>query len=597
MGQAPFPLSGILVVSARARDASAPDVFAALARCQVPGASVRRLGDFHVAVWGAITMPSVGSLPIFLSAIARDSLHDVAPDALDLTSTESTAAVRGMMPAFGALQLTETTAYGVTDALGFRHLYHRQGRGWSALSTSAYVLGALAPSELDHEAVAVQAMLGWQLGNSTLTRDVTKLAAGGRVTLQSGQVEVGTYLPEDRAPETVDLSEAVPRAAKLLRSYLTAYLEEHPDAVLQLTGGLDSRILLAAIEPAQRRGLRVLTLATAPDDPDVVIAGELAARDSMEHLIHNLESLTALAPSDAHDLVMWAGSRVDGMADPVAHAALSMTEATMPQGHRISGLGGEVARGFYYFGPQIPLPVTPMQTRLLTSWRMFANQSVSDSVLDADFGRWARDHARNAVHRSLRSTDAAWFPATDHFYLYERMQRWAGVTDSAVCLDRAVVNPMLDPGFIDIANALPPRAKSNARFLSSLVCELDPELGRIPLEGRPPPAASVSPSGGQRVRHVATTVRKGVAKVRQRAGGRTLPPAGGSVLSDKVLEQWRQHPELLEPLRGQHVVRDSWLESLLEGSVQPAENELAFAASLLATVAATAASTVAAPRP
>ena len=45
------------------------------------------------------------------------------------------------------------------------------------------------------------------------------------------------------------------------------YLEDHPDAELQLTGGLDSRILLAAIPPSMRRNSRVMTL-TVPDSED-----------------------------------------------------------------------------------------------------------------------------------------------------------------------------------------------------------------------------------------------------------------------------------------------------------------------------------------
>ena len=66
----------------------------------------------------------------------------------------------------------------------------------------------------------------------------------------------------------------------------------------------------------------------------------------------------------------------------------------------------------------------------------------------------------DAIHRSFVSFDCDWFRATDEFYLLERMQRWAGVLATADCINRVVVNPMLDSRFLDIARSTPPRTSA-----------------------------------------------------------------------------------------------------------------------------------------
>ena len=48
--------------------------------------------------------------------------------------------------------------------------------------------------------------------------------------------------------------------------------------------------------------------------------------------------------------------------------------------------------------------------------------------------------------------------------------------------------------FIAIAQAMSPESKRNSRFLARLQMALDPGLGRVPLDGRPPPEAYADPN-------------------------------------------------------------------------------------------------------
>jgi asparagine synthase (glutamine-hydrolysing) len=317
-------------------------------------------------------------------------------------------------------------------------------------------------------------------------------------------------------------------------------------------------------------------------EPDVDIAAELAARYGMRHELLSLAGLGELGPAEAHELCLDAARRLDFSADPLAHAALSYAEARSEPGPRLSGLGGEVARGFYYLGLRTGAPVSRRRAERLARWRMFVNEAVPAEALDPAYADWARAFATAEVVRVLAETGEPWLAATDRLYLGHRMQRWGGVTETAVCLDREVVNPMLDDRFISIANALAPLDKRNSRFLSRLQLALDPELGSIPLDGRPAPAAYAHRSARNSARQTAATAQKAGRKVEQRLRGRNRPPAGGELLAARVVAHWRTDPAVLEPLAALDVFRPSWLDALLAGEQQPATSAVALMVNLLA---------------
>src|SRR5699024_493935 len=114
----------------------------------------------------------------------------------------------------------------------------------------------------------------------------------------------------------------------------------------------------------------------------------------------------------------------DGMLDPVAKAATEYAEESVSQGSRLGGLGGEVARGFYYVGRVRPLPVERRRSRRLARWRMLANEAVAAEALAERHRRSAAGVAEDAIHAALAGGGGEWFSATDDLYYRHRMQRW-----------------------------------------------------------------------------------------------------------------------------------------------------------------------------
>ena len=537
-------------------------------------------GPTRLASWGLSALsPSAPTLA--LSRVMRTERGEVSPAEIAEAMRHDPAALTRLLPPFAAVRCDEREVAMVADSMGFRQLYHSapDAAGAPVLSTSALFAGWFRGAELDDTAVAIQSLLGWQLGQRTLFRGVDKLAPGAVAHLDAGGVRVSAT--ERPGESGIPLEEAVSLAAVMLRGSLEALLDDHPEAVLQLTGGQDSRLLLSAIPVARRRGLRAMTLGV-PGSGDVTVARQLAERYGLRHDVHGLGALDGLNAADAWDLSREAAMRLDGMSDPIALAALTVAESNFDQGVRISGLGGEIARGFYYVGAVRERAFTRKDAEQLAAWRMFVNEAVEPGLLDPEFSAWARTTADAEVAAAMSAAGNEWFRATDELYLRHRMQRWAGATDTAVGSQRVVINPMLGPEFLSIASRLAPEDKAHSRFLARLQMELDPELGALPLEGRAAPIAAAYPSPWRTATGAVGTGRRLARKVAQRIRHGNRPPAGGAVLAGKVVEHWRQHPEILSAAERFAFVRPGWIDAVIDGRIEPRPSSVAFLTNLIA---------------
>jgi asparagine synthase (glutamine-hydrolysing) len=570
---------GLLILS---YPPGSPPAFDAVGVARGEAADVLSVDEPGVAIasWGLGEGLNRPGRAVLLGRVNRQHEVDLSSDVvISMMRQQDLTGLRRLLPPFAAVaREADGRVLAVTDHMGFRQMYVATGDQWAAMSTSARLLARLAGRGIDREAVGVQSLLGWQLGQRTLFAGVRKLDPGESVELMAGSV-VNRHFPPPSDDTHDDVDGAVNRAAAMLRVYLPAFLDDHPDAVLQLTGGQDSRLLLSAIPITRRKGLKIMTLGM-PGDSDVEIAAGLARRYGMVHQVHWFDGLDSLPPARAYALSCRAAARLDCMADPIAFAALSWAEASFDQGPRLSGLGGEVARGFYYLGSTKTVPVTRSRAARLAAWRMFANESVEADALDPEFAEWAHDFANGEVFAALSQNGLDWLSATDELYLRHRMQRWAGVTDTAVCFDREVVNPMLDDRFLDTADALPPRYKHAGLFLSRLQLQLDPELAMVPLDGRPPPHVYARRSLGNTARLSAVTAAKFARKARQRLTQSHRPPAGGPVLAAKVVEHWRNNPNELSAVKNVGVVRQSWLDEVLSSKRQPEPSTVALLVNL-----------------
>ena len=465
------------------------------------------------------------------------------------------------------------------DWLGYRQLFWWQDDGAAAVSTSARALGVLAGAGLDRAGLAAQAMIGWQVGDRTVFDGVRTLPPATIATLDSGSVRLRQYAePVSQDGPAPSLDAAVDEMADILVGWQSSYLDLHPDAVLQLTGGHDSRILLGAIPDKLRAGRRALTLGE-PDSPDVVIAARLSKQYGLQHEVHRLDE-TRPNPEQAHTVSLTAAQALECLASPMALAPLLLTEAHLDQGHRLSGLGGEVARGFYYAGQPRAAHTSPGLVKRLAHWRILANESVEEAALDSDFLAEARDHTLTTLTDLFVPGD--WLRSTDHFYLYQRMHRWSAAHGSVAAVRRHTVNPMFDRRFIELALAVAPADKRDSLLLGRLMSRLDPELSRIPLDTGLVPARLGRRSPANRLSTATVTARKAARKVRQRLTHARNPQLGAAGMADLVVAHWRAQPDSCRVLYDIPILDRQWLDGLVAGTRSAAPTTVAFLVNLLA---------------
>jgi asparagine synthase (glutamine-hydrolysing) len=471
------------------------------------------------------------------------------------------------------------------DWLGFHQLYWWRGDGAVAVSTSARALAVLAGGGFDPVGVGAHAMIGWHVGDATLFSGVRVLPPATIATLDAGSIDIRRYAEQPPRPDKPPaLDDAVEEMAEILRAWQTTYLNDHPDAVLQLTGGHDSRILLAAIPPAQRIGLHALTL-DDPDSPDAAIATRLATPYRMQHIVHDLAVQTWPTPAEAHTLALTAARALECAASPLALFPLLLAEAQLDQGHRLSGLGGEVARGFYYAGQPAAATTSSQLVDRLANWRLFANEAVEAPALHPEFLAQARSTTLDRLQSYFAPGD--WLRATDEFYLFHRMHRWAGSHGTVAATRRHYINPMFDRRFVELALAVAPADKRDSLLLGRLMRRLDPELARIPLDSGITPARLGTRSMATRLATNTLVIRKMARKTRQRLARARSPQLGAAESGVLVLQHWRAEPKSCQALYdatvdGKPVLRAEWLDGLLSGAHGCEPTTVAFLVDLLA---------------
>ncbi len=221
----------------------------------------------------------------------------------------------------------------------------------------------------------------------------------------------------------------------------------------------------------------------------------------------------------------------------MALAPLLLVEAHLDQGHRLSGLGGEVARGFYYAGQPADAQTSSRLVERLAEWRIFANEAVEPAALDPTFLAEARERTLATLAAVFEPGD--WLRATDAFYLYQRMHRWGAAHGSVAAVRRPAVNPMFDRRFIELALAVAPGDKKDSMLLGRLMTELDPELAGIPLDSGLIPSRLGTRDLSTRVAIATVTVRRGTSKVRQKLTHGRRPQLGAADAAALVLAHWR----------------------------------------------------------
>lgn len=456
-----------------------------------------------------------------------------------------------LRPPFAAVSIQDDRATLDVDHLGFQHLYVTQQPTFSAASTSSLMLGAMARARLDETFWADLALLGFPLDASSPFEGVSKLGPREVATLQHGGLT--------RRSDPVGSSSVAERnGVEVVRAIVADQLRAHPDAILELSGGLDSRVILAAMVPGDRRGRVAVTIDT-PGGDDTAVARTIAQQQGLDHLVVPAWQSGEFTALEMLDRVDRAARLRDASVDVLAATMLDRVDEVVPANPRFSGVNGEYVRGFYYPGTLPGATVNPRTTDRLVRWRLLTNQRATPALFEPDWLEAAEDDLRRRVLRSLATSAAPLRASTDDFYLHQRVVRWAGPAYSRAAAGRTVLAPFLDAAFIHWAAGQPTSVRADSRLLAHVLRDLDPTLAGVPLAGGPPPLHLASGLPARLVRRSPAKAAKFGRKVVQRVRRTSRPPAGAGAVAQDLVRAWSAGQAPFIRLRGVPFLDDSWL--------------------------------------
>lgn len=377
----------------------------------------------------------------------------------------------------------------ITDRCGSLHVFHRPFDGGHAVCTSSAALAAIAPGQLDAVGVHEFIATGVIYEARTLWADVNKLPPASVATFADGRLNVQPYwhFGEVRA-QTLNLDEAVDATYQSLVAVLKALPECSQPIVSDLTGGYDSRFLLAGLLASGRRF--ETTVSGPADHADVRVAAAVAAACGVKH------QHVPPNPTPSNETFAAALRMTDGEYDAFDYARILDTHHGLSANHGMSlnGSFGELARGYWWelLWPRLGQR-RPLDTDMIAA-RRFAALPYDPSVFSTTARLDLRAELAAVAARALQLlTGFANTTQMDCVYYTLRMQRWQGRIASST--------HQLWPAFSPIAFAqvLDPilAAKAETRFRSLLVRRLfarhAPKLAGLPLEhGYPPTPATLT---------------------------------------------------------------------------------------------------------
>lgn len=376
-------------------------------------------------------------------------------------------------------------------AVGFLPLYYyADGNQFCVASMLETLLGRGVPLELDDEAVAVFLRLGWQLGDDTLFRHVRVLPPATTLVWRDGELTLDTPPARHRTVYAASRDAALDDYVGLFREAVRRRLPESTDFALPLSGGRDSRHILAELVNAGREPRFALTTHEFQPDSaeDIRIARLLAEASGIEHVALRQPSSRIGAELRKNRLTDFGA---------MEHAwSLVVAEHVAGKAQMVfDGIGGDFLSGGAQLIPQhVALyaegRLEALARDLLARWLSYPGYEavLTRTLRPQAQRRFALDAAVARVVRELeRHVDAPNPLAAFHFW--NRARRCIALYTFGVLQHHGVAaaTPYLDRDVLDFLLSLPTAMTADKRFHTEAIARAHPRLGTMPYESAEAP--------------------------------------------------------------------------------------------------------------
>ena len=376
----------------------------------------------------------------------------------------------------------------LTDGMGSCHAYSRTWRNLTAISGSSILLASLDTTTLDSVGCQEFLLAGVSYETRTVFREVEKLAPATTFTYRDGVLNDSQryWTIKEITPESLSGTEAVDGLWESLERASRNILRDFPRVSCDLTGGYDSRALVAGLLGAA--GSFATVVSGAKDSPDVIISEGLARILGMEHLhLFMPEKLSLAQVRKAHALT-------DGEFDPVEYSGILSIHEVLLQRYDVSinGSYGGIARALWWelLAPHIGARKKLDSERLARSRYVLPNVDTELFPLASriDLG----NHLAGAIERINEGLFD--FPNSvqmDHANLTMRIHRWQGRIASTTNQLWPCLSPFGLRSVLETVLQTNTRLRLRSNLVRRMLAKYQPKLADYPLD-RGYPAAPVT---------------------------------------------------------------------------------------------------------
>lgn len=334
--------------------------------------------------------------------------------------------------------------------------------------------------ELNNEAVADFLAFGTMHGNKTFFRGMEILPPASVLTYDGQSISLERYWKMSYEPDySIPEEEFAERLAQAIRKAMAIRMDEHLRYGIGLSGGYDSRTLLAAVDKQKRKELITFTFGI-PKCDDVRIAEVVARVAGAKHTYLPTVPEEGLGPYPEQFVYF-----TDGMFQ--IHASFTIPFYEKTKQHidvYCEDIGfGTAIGGRYLNKAAFKVENSEQLVEMLNKGRILSDQEMAQL-----FHRGFYEQIKEIPVQTLRSSlaEEITHPANrlDYYTLSNRNRRIGLAGYSPLIRNFVeVIAPTFDTDVFDVILKIPPELRSGHRIYRKLLRKLDPKLARITYQG------------------------------------------------------------------------------------------------------------------
>lgn len=412
---------------------------------------------------------------------------DHPPTAAALRSAPSTQISRyDGTYCFLAGSTEDTEVYGVVDPIGRMHVYYATPSTSTLLiSNSALMLSALTQAAWVPASVREFLAKGTVFDQRSLHFGVNKLAPHQLYQFRPGHVQ--THDIARSSPDLrTDTKSILAAFSDAVTENLADILGRYQRPLLDLTGGFDSRLVLACMLQL-RSPKEISTVVVGTDnDPDVIVANAIARKLGLQH-----RQILPPVETDYSDRELRKALLLtDAEYDILQYVKVLCVHERLSQEFdaSINGSGGELIRDEWWQVFTRPFALDrPWDAERLAA-RRFATDTWGETMLAPPPADSLTRHFATLIEAAIAplGDDAPVTRRVDEVYLDLRMQRWQGRLASATHGIWPNYSPLLMQRPVEIALQAPRKLRRNGLMPRLLLAKLHRTLADMPMvDGAP----------------------------------------------------------------------------------------------------------------